>query len=460
MLSHDEITARQREIKDGLTKLDAAAPGRRFDDKQRTEWNTLNEEYDGLERDRLRQRANLRRLEAIKDPRNMESATPAASLRTDSRLDYNERHRDALRAVDEMHTGGEIPEAGALRLDDAIRADKVGHQSAYVAAASSPQYRSAFRKVLEHGAHAGNLLSDREREALHLAADASRALGLSAGAGGYAIPIQLDPTVIPTSSGSLNPLRQIARVELAVGNHWKGVTSSGVTAAFAAEGTEASDNSPTLGSPDIYPEKAQSFVPFSIEVGQDWIAIEQELVRMFTDAKDLVEAEKFITGLGHASSEPEGLLVGGTAVVTTSATATIGVGDIYAVKEALAPRWQPRASWLAAPAYVDKVRRLTGPGNTTEMPVYTDGPPVQILRKQAYEHSGMTTAATSGASAITYGDFSQFLVVDRVGMQVEVVSHLFGTASGYPTGQRGFYCWWRTSSQCLNQAAFKTLKLL
>ena len=45
-------------------------------------------------------------------------------------------------------------------------------------------------------------------------------------------------------------------------------------------------------------------------------------------------------------------------------------------------------------------------------------------------------------------------------MQVEPISHLFGTVANFPVGARGLYCWWRTSSACLNPSAFKTLKLL
>ena len=145
--------------------------------------------------------------------------------RFDARLDFNERQRDALRAVDRIASDGEIREEGVLRLDEAVRSDRTGDQSAYIAAASSPEYRIAFTKVLEYGDNAAVMLTDVEREAVHRAMGAQRALALS-GTAAYPVPIQLDPTVIPTSSGAYNPLRQIARVETATSNVWKGVTSS------------------------------------------------------------------------------------------------------------------------------------------------------------------------------------------------------------------------------------------
>ena len=92
--------------------------------------------------------------------------------------------------------------------------------------------------------------------------------------------------------------------------------------------------------------------------------------------------------------------------MTTSGTATLAVGDVYNLKNALGPRWQPRASWLASPTYADKLRRLVGPGNTTERQIFDDGPPATVLRRPIYESSGMTTAVSSGSSVIAYGDFA------------------------------------------------------
>ena len=72
---------------------------------------------------------------------------------------------------------------------------------------------------------------------------------------------------------------------------------------------------------------------------------------------------------------------------------------------------------------------------------------------------------TSASTVLTIGDFNQFAIVDRVGMSVEFIPHLFGGTSNYPTGQRGLYMYWRNSSQVLTpgltaNSAFQSLKLL
>ena len=60
-------------------------------------------------------------------------------------------------------------------------------------------------------------------------------------------------------------------------SEWKGVSSAGVTASWDPEATEVSDDSPTLAQPVARAEKGAVFVPFSIEIGQDWTWLQQEL---------------------------------------------------------------------------------------------------------------------------------------------------------------------------------------
>ena len=57
---------------------------------------------------------------------------------------------------------------------------------------------------------------------------------------------------------------------------------------------------------------------------------------------------------------------------------------------------------------------------------------------------------TNNAKIVTFGDIAAgFEIVDRVGMSVELVAHLFG-ANKRPTGERGLLAWWRTWSGVVN----------
>ena len=170
-----------------------------------------------------------------------------------------------------------------------------------------------------------------------------------------------------------------------------------MTAAFSAEATEASDNTPVLAQPTCDVEKAQAFVPFSIEIGEDWVRMQVELAKIFRRAKDALEAVQFVTGLGH-SHVPEGLLVGATAIVTSAGTATIGIGDVYSLKETLAPT-------VPAQRDLPRVGRHVRQDPAAHRPRQHDGDADLGRRRRrgpddpaapAIEHTGMVTTLGDG----------------------------------------------------------------
>jgi predicted phage gp36 major capsid-like protein len=42
-------------------------------------------------------------------------------------------------------------------------------------------------------------------------------------------------------------------------------------------------------------------------------------------------------------------------------------------------------------------------------------------------------------------------------MDIEVIPHLFGATNRFPTGQRGFYAFWRNNANVLSANAFRVL---
>jgi HK97 family phage major capsid protein len=120
------------------------------------------------------------------------------------------------------------------------------------------------------------------------------------------------------------------------------------------------DASPTLAQPIVSTEMARAFVPFSIEVGQDWASFQSEMVGLFTDAKDVLEATKF--ALGSGTNEPFGVITGATTVFTASNTNSLFVADLYGVHNALGPRFRANASWTLNNAVADRIRQLSTAG--------------------------------------------------------------------------------------------------
>ena len=54
------------------------------------------------------------------------------------------------------------------------------------------------------------------------------------------------------------------------------------------------------------------------------------------------------------------------------------------------------------------------------------------------------------------GDFSRFLIVERIGLQIELIPHLLG-ANRRPTEERGLYAYFRNRSKVIDAAAFRVL---
>jgi HK97 family phage major capsid protein len=232
-----------------------------------------------------------------------------------------------------------------------------------------------------------------------------------------------------------------------------------VTAAFAAEAAEAGDNSPTLGQPVLYAEKAHAFVPFSIEIGQDWAGLQAELAKLIRDAKDVLESEKFLTGAGHGSNEPQGLLTGSTVVVTTATTAVYSYDDVYSLLQAVPARFQANTTWLSSNTILDSTWRFVPTGSTVNASIM-DSRAGGVLGRRTRAWSDMTTATTSGSTIVAAGDINAgFVIGDRVGMTIELVPHLFG-GNQRPTGERGVYAYFRTGSVVAVPQAIRCLKVL
>ena len=477
----EELEARNQEIRARFTELDTEYAGKRMSEDATNEWRGLKTELEENEVlvEELRGRMEFLRSVAGEEVERGEDTRSGGPFGTERGAHFNtprsrggddniwdvwrvrqqssgpedETRRlaeNAKRAIDILnipHVADEAPHKAELERKLKRFGEESRHEfSRRILTAGSPQYLRAFGKAL-----AGAPMTADEQRALSVASN-----------GGVAVPVTLDPTLISTSNGVVNPLRRIARNVQITGNTWRGVTATGGAASYDAEGVEVSDDSPTPGQPELNVEKAQYFVPFSIEIGQDWTEVQAELAMLMQERKDELEATKFLTGAGHGSNEPEGLLVGATGT-TAGGSATYAVGNLFALEEALGPKYRPNAQFVASRFFYNKIRQLDTNGGAAlwmqlERGLANNGggnTGATVLGYPANELSTMSTSLNNGQKVAVFGDFRYFVIVDRIGTQVEIVPHLFG-ASGRPTGMRGFYAWWRNTSKVVNPNAFKT----
>jgi HK97 family phage major capsid protein len=329
--------------------------------------------------------------------------------------------------------------------------------AAHIIATSSPEYMRAWTKAMKTGMRTGQ----PDFEAMQVV---QRAASLTDAAGGYAVPLPVDPTLILNDDGSVCPLRAISTVRTIVTDQLRTVNATAISASYDAEAAEVSDDTPTWANTDISVHMARANVPYSIEIGMDYPGFTGDLAFLLADAKANLENTKFVLGSGTA--EPFGIvsaLDGTSYEITENTDDTFALGDVYDLEEELPSRYAANASWLANKKIYTAIREAGGANLDDHWVNLRDGRPPQLLGHPTYEASAMDGVITASGAVDNFvmvlGDFKWFWIVDRVGFSMELVPHLFHTSNNRPSGQRGVFAYWRNGSDSVNDRAFRLLNI-
>lgn len=359
----------------------------------------------------------------------------------------------ALSAIGRMQGSNDKRREAATKIVERFD-DEEGQLSSQVLATSSPEYLRAFGKLAKNGGRIEGL-NQVEQAAVQ------RAMSLTDSAGGYLVPFQLDPAVILTSDGSYNEIRNIARKVVAIGDTWNGISAGATAWSFDAEAAAVSDDTSTFAQPSITIRTARGFVPISLEAKMDAANVAAEVGKLMAQGKDDLEAVKFITG-ASGSNEPIGIitaLTGTGSVVTSTTTDTFAIADIYKTYNALPARYRKRAQWLANNLIYTLSRQFdTGGGAGLWAQLGQDRPP-ELVGRAVNEAEAMdgTITALAANLVLLFGDFDNFVIADRIGTTVDFIPHLFDTSTGRPTGQSGWFAYYRVGSDSVNDAGFRLL---
>jgi HK97 family phage major capsid protein len=382
----------------------------------------------------------------------------------DVRRMTNAEARDAaLRKLDNRSDTMHLDDDQKTLVEKQLR--RSGDIARRILVTENEHYREAWMKLVTRPQP---FLSEDERQAVQAWEEYRAMADFTSSAGGYGIPVFIDPSIILTAQGSGNPFLSIARQVTVSTNRWKGVSSAGVTWAFQTEAAPATDNSPTLAQPTVDVHMARGFIPYSIEVGMDYPDFASEMSRLLAEGYDELLVDKFTRGSG--TGEPTGILTAlsaNTNVRVRVATAgAINSQDPYNVWKVLGQRFRRNASWLMSVGANAGIRQLGAAnvfhGYTVNMP---EGWADQLMGAPVYEDPYMpdtttTTSSTIGVAVV--GDFSNFVIARNGGMSVELVPQLFqqvtaGSGPAVPTGQRGWFAYSRIGSNSVNDLAFRLL---
>ena len=459
----DKITilrARLDEIGTELRTINTEAGERTLNEAETARWEALeteaNEARQGiadLEAERARQdriaesRAKWGTLQA-----GVKVADPFAGL-DDLRHAAPDDEAVLARAVSAMsdvryrgvHVSDEDRQAAVQRMES------VPGAAAYALVHGSPAYMSAFRSWV--AAQGAPIYTPEEAAAVRAS------MSLTSANGGYALPTLLDPTLIKTGAMTKNPIRRIARVETGTQNVWNGVSIGNVTTAWTGEGSAFTDGSPTTGTASVTAAKLTAYVTGSYEIFAD-SALFGQLPGLIGEAIDMAEGVAFVSGSG--SGAPYGIItaVSGTAGSLVTATtrgqfnSASGV-DTLALFNALPARYEDSATWVANKAtYLTIQQQTIGTyGRMLDEMVHK----TSLLGAPLVKASSVTSTTTSGNILAVLGDFSQYLVYDRIGVSLEFVQNVVD-GDGLPVGKRGLLAYKRVGANVTDVNAFRLLK--
>lgn len=249
------------------------------------------------------------------------------------------RAHTALEALEGTQPG-QLPREGLERLAQAFAEsggwpgmtvkrsrDEQAEAAELFLALSNPHYHEAFRSVMRWpsefmgaGGTGFETFTDEQRQAwrdvrTNMAVRAAFA-ETSGAAGAFALPLQLDSTVMLVSACVVGPFRKLARTVIGTSNVWEGLTSQGSTANWVAEGAAVTDTTPVLAQVAITPYKSAVWCFASVEIAGDTV-LDQQVPGLIAEARSRLELTAFTTGTG--SAQPFGVIARG------ASDATVGV---------------------------------------------------------------------------------------------------------------------------------------
>ena len=384
---------------------------------------------------------------------------PAGDTR---RLTVPEARDRALHILD-SRDAGDLSDVQKTQVEKMLRRDTIAARRILVT--ENEDYRSAWMRMVTDP---HPVLSAEENRAVQAWYE-FRAMGdYSTSAGGFGIPVFIDPSIILTAQESGNPFLSIAKQVTVNTTQWKGVSSAGVTWAFQTEAAAAADNSPSLAQPTVSVHMARGFIPYSIEVGMDYPSFASEMSTLLAAGYDELLVDKFTRGSG--TGEPRGILTAISATagdrVFMATPGTLTAPDPYRVWKALPQKHRRSASWLMSVGVNNAIRQLGAAnvfhGYTVNLP---EGWADQLFNKAVYESPYMpdtTTFTTTAEGAAIVGNFNNMVIARNGGMSVELVPQLFqqvtqGSGPAVPTGQRGWFAYARIGSDVADAGSFRLL---
>jgi len=375
------------------------------------------------------------------------------------RLTNPEARDRALRVLDDRTASAYLSAAQKDEINRQIR--KLPDIARRIIVTENEDYREAWLKVVTDPQGAARWTED-ERRAMQAWAEYRAMSEGTTTAGGFGVPVFIDPSIILTAQESDNPFLQVATVSDITTNAWKGVSSAGVTWSFQAEAAAATDASPTLAQPTVTAFMARGFIPYSIEVGEDYPSFASEMATLLSVGYNELLIDKFTRGSG--TGEPKGVVTALDATaaseVLLGAAGTFAATDLHKVWNAVPQKFRRAASWMMPVdnnSLIAQFGTALGANYTVNL---TESGVERIRGRAVYEtpYISAFTSTTGHQNVLVVGDFKTgYRIARRGGMSVELIPMLFDVTNNMPTGQRGWFGYARIGGDVVAAPALRLL---
>ncbi|MDP8961544.1 MAG: phage major capsid protein [Actinomycetota bacterium] len=281
------------------------------------------------------------------------------------------------------------------------------------------RYEKAFGKYLRRGMLG---LDEAERELLasgRVAADDLRALGTTPdAAGGYLVPPQFETRLVEAMKAFGGMLETAEVITTANGGdiEWPTADDTANKGAILAENTAVTELDVTFGTATLSAYMYVSrLVRVAFQLSNDSaFDIDAYLERTLSERLGRILNEHFTTGTG--TSQPQGIVTGGTVGVTgaVSATATITYDNLVDLIFSVNQAYRQTARWMFSDGFLKLVYKLKDANGTPIwQPGMQQGVPSSLLGYPYTINPDVADPAPSAKSAL-FGDLRQGYIIRRV----------------------------------------------
>ena len=274
--------------------------------------------------------------------------------------------------------------------------------------------------------------------------------------GGYTVPDEFEHTLVEALADE-NVFRTMATsIKTASGDRKIPIVATTGTASWVDENAAISESGVTFEQKTLSAYKLATMVKVSEELLADSaFNLEDYMAREFARRFAVAEEAAFCTGNG--TGKPTGVFdstKGASAGITAAKTDTFTADELMDLFYSLRAPYRSKSMWFMNDSTIKIVRKLKdNNGQYIWQPALTAGTPDMILGRP-YKTSVAAPEATTGNTAVLFGDFKYYWIADRKSRTIRRLNELYAV-----NGQVAFLGTERLDGCLILPEAIKGLKM-